>query len=46
MDAESIRTAYEALAERNVEPFVALLDDELEWRGRRSGWRIWRPQPS
>ena len=43
---ELIRDAYEALGQGELEPLVALMDDDVEWRGRRSGIRFWRPPPS
>lgn len=45
MSSDTIRTAYEALGARDVEPLVALMHPELAWRGRRT-WRFWRPAPS
>jgi len=45
MSADTIRTAFEALTARDVEPLVALMDPGLEWRGRRT-WRFWKPAPS
>jgi hypothetical protein len=41
-----IRSAYSALAEGEVGPLVALMDDEVEWRGRKSGLQFLRPPPS
>ena len=41
-----IRKAYEALGQGELEPLVALMDDDVEWSGRRSGVRFWRPPPS
>jgi hypothetical protein len=32
---DSVRSAYEALGEGNVEPLVALIHPDMEWRGRR-----------
>jgi ketosteroid isomerase-like protein len=46
MDADSIRAAYEALTEGDIEPLVALIHPEMEWRGRRNVRRFWRPAPS
>jgi ketosteroid isomerase-like protein len=43
---ESIREAYEAFAGGDVEPLVALMHPDIVWRGRRPGWRFWRPRPS
>jgi len=45
MSADTIRTAFEALGVRDVEPLGALMHPELEWRGRRA-WRFWKPVPS
>jgi hypothetical protein len=45
MSTDTIRTALEALGARDVEPMVALMHSELEWRGRRT-WRFWKPTPS
>ena len=46
MSVDQIRAAYGALGERDVEPLVSLMRPETEWRGRRWGWRFWRPVPS
>ena len=43
---EAVRVAYEALAQGDVEPLVALLDDDLRWIGRRRAAAFWRPPPS
>lgn len=43
---EAIREAYEALGDGEVEPLVALMDREVDWRGRRSRLTFWRPVPS
>jgi hypothetical protein len=45
MSVDSIRTAFEALGAGDVEPLVALMHPELEWRGRRT-WRFWNEPPS
>jgi ketosteroid isomerase-like protein len=45
MSTDSIRTAYEALGARDVEPLVALMDPDVDWRGLRT-WRFWKPIPS
>jgi ketosteroid isomerase-like protein len=45
MSVDSIRTAFEALGARDVEPLVAVMHPDLEWRGRRT-WRFWRPVAS
>ena len=46
VSADSIRAAYEALAEGDVDPLVALIHPEMEWRGRRRLSRLWQPPPS
>ena len=33
MSADIIRTAFEVLGARDVEPIVALMHPDLEWRG-------------
>jgi ketosteroid isomerase-like protein len=43
---DTIRAAYDALGAGDVEPLVSLMDEEMEWRGRRRGWQVWRPPPS
>jgi len=43
---EVIRDAYEALGQGEPEPLVALMADDVEWRGRRPGIQFWRPPPS
>ena len=42
---ERIRTAYDALGEGTLEPLVALMDERIEWHGRRSVLQFWRPPP-
>ena len=46
MPAEAVRAAYEALARGDVDPLVALMSDDMLWRGSTSPWRFWRPAPS
>lgn len=46
MSVDTIRTAYEALADGEAEPLVSLIDPQMEWRGRRRLPRFWRPPPS
>ena len=41
-----IRKAYDALSQGDEGPLVALMDTDVEWRGRRSPARFWRPPPS
>ncbi len=43
---DAIRAAYGALGGGDVEPLVSLMDEKMEWRGRRRGWRFWRQPPS
>jgi hypothetical protein len=43
---DQIRAAYDALGTGDVAPLVSLMDEKMEWRGRRSKWRFWRPPPS
>ena len=45
MSTDAIRSAYEALATRDVDSLAALMHPEMEWRGRRS-WRFWKQPPS
>ena len=45
MSAGTVRTAFEALGARDVEPLAALMHPEVEWRGRRT-WRFWKAAPS
>ena len=45
MSTDSIRTAFVALGAREVEPLVAMMHPDLEWRARRT-WRFWKPVPS
>jgi len=45
MSVKTIRTAFEALGARDVEPLAALMHPDMEWRGRRT-WRFWREPPS
>jgi hypothetical protein len=42
---DRIRAAYEALGTGDVTPLVSLMDEKMEWRGRRQ-WRFWHPPPS
>jgi hypothetical protein len=46
MAIDAIRAAYDALGTGDVEPLVSLMDEGMEWHGRRRGWRFWRPPPS
>lgn len=40
---DAVRAAYESLGEGDVEPLVALIHPEMEWRGRRRLARLWAP---
>ena len=46
MSVETIRAAYEALAAGDAEPLVALINPQMEWRGRRRLQHFWRPPRS
>ena len=46
VSADPIRSAYEALGQGDPEPLVSLMSEEMEWRGRKRGWRFWEPPPS
>jgi ketosteroid isomerase-like protein len=46
MSADPIRVAFEALMTGDVEPLVALIHPETEWRGRRRLSRLWQRPPS
>jgi ketosteroid isomerase-like protein len=43
---DELRAAVEALNRGDSEPFVALIDDDNEWRGVASGWLWWKHEPS
>jgi hypothetical protein len=45
-DAVRIEQAFEAAISGEVEPFVALLAPDLEWRGVERGHLWWRSAPS
>ena len=45
MTVDAIRSACLALVEGDPEPLVSLMDDTMEWRGRRS-LRLWKKPPS
>jgi hypothetical protein len=46
VSVDSIRAAYKALAQGELDPLIALVDPQLEWRGRRRLARFWRAPPS
>ncbi len=46
MSVAQICSAYEAFVVGEIDPLVAMLDPQLEWRGRRRLPRFWLPRPS
>jgi ketosteroid isomerase-like protein len=46
VSGDTIRAAYDAATTGDVEPLVALIHPEMEWRGRRQLRRFWRSLPS
>jgi hypothetical protein len=44
--ADPIQGAYDAAVGGNLEPLVALLSADLEWRGLERGHWVWRRAPS
>jgi ketosteroid isomerase-like protein len=46
MAAERIQQAYDAAVNGDVGALVALLSDDLEWRGVERGHLWWRRAPS
>jgi ketosteroid isomerase-like protein len=46
MSVDSIRRAFEALGDGNVDALVELIDPSMEWRGRRPWPRFWKTPPS
>ena len=43
---DRLREAADAYIAGNVEPFVGLLDSDVEWIGRTRGYLWWRSTPS
>ena len=43
---DELRAAVEALSRGDTGPFVALIDDDSEWRGVASGRLWWKHEPS
>ncbi len=43
---DELRAAVEALGRGDTGPFVALIDDDGEWRGVASGRLWWKHEPS
>jgi ketosteroid isomerase-like protein len=40
---DAIRSAFESLGDGDVEPLVALIHPDMEWRGWRRLSRFWKP---
>ena len=45
-DVELVRDGYAAAINGNIEPLVALFDEDLQWRGIERGVLWWRHAPS
>ena len=45
-DAERIQRAYDTAIAGDVEPLVALMSPDLEWRGTERGHLWWRHAPA
>ena len=45
-DAERVQRAFDAAIAGDVEPLVALMAPDLEWRGIERGHLWWRSAPS
>ncbi len=43
---DELRAAVDALNRGDAEPFIALLDDNTEWRGVGHGHLWWKQEPS
>lgn len=43
---EELRAAVDALNDGDIEPFVALIDENSEWRGITCGHLWWKHAPS
>ncbi len=43
---DELRVAVEALNQGDVEPFLALIDVDSEWRGIATGRLWWKQAPS
>jgi ketosteroid isomerase-like protein len=41
--ADTIRSAFQSLGGGDVEPLVALIHPDMEWRARRRLPRFWKP---
>jgi ketosteroid isomerase-like protein len=46
MPADTLRAAYEALGEGDLDPLVSLMSEDMVWQGRRNPWRFWQPVPA
>lgn len=45
-DAQRVQQAFDATIAGDVEPLVALLSPDLEWRGIERGHMWWRSAPN
>lgn len=45
-DVELVRNGYAAAIEGDIEPLVALFDEQLQWRGVERGVLWWRHAPA
>jgi ketosteroid isomerase-like protein len=43
VSVDAVRSAFESLGDGDVEPLVALIHPDIEWRGRRRLSRFWKP---
>ena len=43
---EALEEAVTALNDRELEPFVGLMADDMVWRGQANRWLWWRDAPS
>ena len=43
---DELRAAVNAFNNGDVEPFVALIDEKMEWRGIANGHLWWKRTPS
>lgn len=44
-DVTSLTAAVAALNERDVEPFVGLMAEDMVWTAQAPRWLWWRPAP-
>jgi len=43
---DALEPAVKALNDRDLEPFVGLMADDMVWRGQSHRWFWWRDAPS